>query len=70
MKPIEKIVLKYFLEEYPEKTSYRVILEIVRGQRMGWVKVWAPFEDFDSHVLVGLMTTLKNSLEDHFTPKK
>lgn len=70
MKIHEQFALDYFLTEYPSKTSFRVILEIVRGHRIGWVDVWEPFANFDSHVLVGMIITLKNSLDDKFLEKK
>jgi hypothetical protein len=60
----EFFALNYFLEDYPRRASFKTVIEIVKGDRPGWVEVWGPFQIFDSHVLVGLIMTLKGSLDE------
>lgn len=62
----ERFAIDYFLEDYPKDASYKTILEIVRGQRMGWIEVWTPFQEIDSNILVGLIVTLKNSIDEKY----
>lgn len=70
MKDNEEFALKYFLNEYPKDMAFRNVLEVVRGRILGWVDVWEPFQSFDSNILVGLIVTLKNQLDDLSLAKK
>ena len=73
MTAYERFALNQYLSDYPSSFTYQEVVDyLIEHDGSEWrddVTVWQPFADYYRGELVDLIDTLRQCLEDTFTPK-